>query len=320
MQSFLNRFGMLSCGGFYFLRRAGMKCIVQGVLLVSLAGAACGYDVAVSPARPTGGEGFLLTVSSAGADGCEVLFKGKTYVPWQAAAGQREIFLPVTITDAGPLNIVIRPRPGGGGGTPATAHVTVTKRNVPRIHLTASDEKMRDRQPSVAAHQKAVLAALRTRSDVRYWSDGFVLPLENAISTPFALHRQGSSYSYYHKGLDFSAPGGTTVKAANDGRVILSRDQLNIYGNTMIVDHGQGVVTCYFHLRDRLKQKGDSVHRNEVIARVGSSGWATGPHLHFGVYLQGEPVDPVWWKRFTAAQATVVQTEGVPVSDAAAIQ
>lgn len=297
-----------------------MKRMVLAVLLVGVPVAVCGYDVAVTPARPTGGEGFLLTVTGAGADACEVVFKDKTHVPWQSADGAREIYLPVKITDAGPQKIVIRPRPGISGGTPSTAQVTVAKRNVPLIRLTTTDEKMRDRQPSVKEHQNAVLAGLRTKSAVRHWADGFVLPLDQPISTPFALHRKGASYSYHHKGLDFSAPTGTPVKAANDGRVILSRDSLNIYGNTMIIDHGQGVVTCYFHLSKRLKQEGDSVTRNDVIAQVGSSGWATGPHLHFGVYLQGEPVDPVWWTRFTVRRDDSSRAGGSPALPSAVIQ
>lgn len=289
-----------------------MKRMALVVLLVGVAGVVCGYDVAVTPARPTGGEGFLLTVAGAGAEGCEVVFKGNTHAPWLGSTGAREIYLPVKITDAGPQQIVVRPRTGINGGAPATAHVTVAKRNVPLIRLTSSDEKLRDRQPPVADHQKAVLTALRTKSAVRYWVDGFVLPLGHTISTPFALHRKGASYSYHHKGLDFSAPSGTPVKAANDGRVILSRDNLNIYGNTMIIDHGQGVVTCYFHLSKRLKQEGGRVTRNDVIAQVGSTGWATGPHLHFGVYLQGEPVDPVWWTRFTIHQHDASRADGSP--------
>lgn len=271
------------------------------LVVAACSGQVCGYDVAVTPARPTGGEGFLLTVSGAGADGCEAVFKGKTHVPWQRADGAREIYLPVKIMDAGPQKILIRPRPGVDGVT-ATAQVTVEKRNVPLIRLTPSDEKMRDRQPAVKEHQNAVLTGLRTKSAVKHWKGGFHLPLSHPVSTPFALHRAGASYSYHHKGLDFSAPAGTPVTAANDGKVILSRDNLNMYGATMIIDHGQGVVTCYFHLSKRLKRAGDTVSRDEVIALVGSSGWATGPHLHFGVYIQGEPVDPVWWTQFTAGR------------------
>ncbi len=71
----------------------------------------------------------------------------------------------------------------------------------------------------------------------------------------------------------------------------------------MMIDHGQGVVSCYFHLNKFLKQEGDTVARGEAVAETGKSGWATGPHLHFGIYLQGDAVDPLWWIKYSNKKA-----------------
>lgn len=268
-------------------------------LMLCVPVSALGYDVTLLPPAPVGGEGVLLTVAGEGLESCEVRYNGKVYRPWKTDAGARELYLPVGIEDKGAKEIKVRRKPQAADADEKVITLEVAARSVETVALTPDDESMRDRQPAVANQQKTVLSALKKKSAKKYWSKGFVLPLGNRISTCFALHRKGAKYSYYHKGLDISAPAGTAVKAGNAGRVIVSRKNLNMYGNTIIIDHGQGVVSCYFHLRSRLKKEGDRVARNEVIGRVGSSGWATGPHLHYGVYLQGAPVDPVWWTRFT---------------------
>jgi murein DD-endopeptidase MepM/ murein hydrolase activator NlpD len=67
-------------------------------------------------------------------------------------------------------------------------------------------------------------------------------------------------------------------------------------GKTLIVDHGQGVMTAYFHLDTVLVRKGDLVRAGKTLGRVGATGLATGPHLHYGVYVHGQDVDPAAWQ------------------------
>jgi murein DD-endopeptidase MepM/ murein hydrolase activator NlpD len=124
------------------------------------------------------------------------------------------------------------------------------------------------------------------------------LAVKAKITTRFALLRKAKTYQYFHKGVDFSIPTGTPVKAMNSGKIIFAKSGLNVYGVAMVVDHGQGVTSCYFHLNKLLKKEGETVEKGEIIAESGATGWATGPHLHFGLYLQGEAVDPFWWIKF----------------------
>lgn len=272
---------------------------IAALLIIGGAYTCCSaFEVDVYPKDPGGGEGILVRITGEPRDDYRVTFNGKTHIPFAASGRASELFLPLGIEERGQKVLTVT-RLSGPMDEAKNVVITVRGRVKAAVQLRASDEGMRDKQPMVETQNTLVLDTLRSLSSERRWGGGFILPLTHPISTRFAVHRQGKTYSYYHKGLDFSAPSGTVVKAMNDGTVILSEKDLNVYGNTLIVDHGQGVVTCYFHLSRLLKFAGDTVNKGEPIAKVGASGWATGPHLHMGVYLQGQAVDPLWWVRFT---------------------
>jgi len=106
----------------------------------------------------------------------------------------------------------------------------------------------------------------------------------------------------FHAGIDIGAPGGTDILAAEDG-IVIQAGMYGGYGNTVIINHGvdssgKELWTLYAHASKVLVKKGDSVKKGDVIAKVGTTGRSTGNHLHFGVYLNEEAVDPKKYVNF----------------------
>jgi murein DD-endopeptidase MepM/ murein hydrolase activator NlpD len=98
-------------------------------------------------------------------------------------------------------------------------------------------------------------------------------------------------YQRFHSGLDFGATYGSTIRAAESGVVIFA-GWYGGYGNTVVIDHGHGISTLYGHTSEMYVTEGQAVQRGQAVAAVGSTGLSTGPHLHFEVRQNGEPVDP----------------------------
>lgn len=94
-----------------------------------------------------------------------------------------------------------------------------------------------------------------------------------------------------HEGLDFAAPRGATIRAASGG-IVERAEYVNGYGRMVVIDHGNGIQTRYAHASSLAVKAGDLVRKGQVIAKVGSTGRSTGPHLHFEVRMAGHPLDP----------------------------
>ncbi|WP_307394703.1 murein hydrolase activator EnvC family protein [Bacillus horti] len=144
------------------------------------------------------------------------------------------------------------------------------------------------------ANQKAV--AQKELEDLR-WDGIFAWPVPNSkrITSHFGLRKDPfTGQTRGHNGMDIGAPQGTTIVAAASG-VVLVAEYLNGYGNTVIVEHGDGIRTLYGHIRNGgiVVSVGDRVDREQKIAEVGSTGRSTGPHLHFEVHKNGVQTDPV---------------------------
>lgn len=118
----------------------------------------------------------------------------------------------------------------------------------------------------------------------------FLWPVTGRITSPFGYRYIFGSNSF-HSGLDIANSSGTPIAAAADGTVLFSGTK-GSYGNLIRVDHGNGFITCYAHCSQLLVQAGEQVSQGQTIGLVGSTGRSTGPHLHFEVRWQEEPIDP----------------------------
>ncbi len=150
--------------------------------------------------------------------------------------------------------------------------------------------------------EKSLVAqALNSESSNKLWSSKFIFPSSGRKSTVYGVKRKinGSlDPDYFHKGLDFAASTGSNVIAPENGKVILAGYQPKgfvVNGNCIFLDHGQGVITAYLHLSEISTKEGDFIKKGQIIGKVGSSGIASGPHLHWGLYVHGMTVDPLVW-------------------------
>ncbi|MBS7527482.1 M23 family metallopeptidase [Fusibacter paucivorans] len=175
--------------------------------------------------------------------------------------------------------------------------VTVTARNFNIQHLII-DETVAQSTRNDAAYEEfdALFDPVRTRSSPKTLTSGdYILPATGRLSTEFGETRDvnGAMTTYRHSGLDIAAPNGTPVAATNSGNIVFS-DFLTLTGNTIVIDHGAGIFSTYFHLSERLCQKGEFVEKGSIIGNVGSTGFSTGPHLHFILSFYDVNFEPGW--------------------------
>ncbi|NLT95075.1 MAG: peptidoglycan DD-metalloendopeptidase family protein [Clostridia bacterium] len=122
-------------------------------------------------------------------------------------------------------------------------------------------------------------------------------PGQYRVTSPYGsrIHPITKKQSF-HTGVDIAAPYGSNIVAAANGKVLFAGWQ-GAYGNTIIIDHGGGFATMYAHQSQFLVKAGDTVKMNQPIGKIGTSGWSTGPHLHFEVRINGDHVNPTKYLR-----------------------
>jgi hypothetical protein len=128
----------------------------------------------------------------------------------------------------------------------------------------------------------------------RYWEGVFDVPAEGRVSTEFGTIRYTNgnyANSRSHNGMDIAAPEGSPVRAPNAGRVVMAERLLNT-GNTVVIEHGGGLKSYYFHMSRLDVNPGDTVKKGDLIGAVGTTGYSTGPHLHYEIRIGDKPVSP----------------------------
>lgn len=142
--------------------------------------------------------------------------------------------------------------------------------------------------PSAASHPSGTVIESYRQTPIAQPKESFTWPVRGEVIADF-----GSKIGYTkNKGIDIQASPGSAVKAANSGQVVFKDDLFRGYGRTVIIDHGNNYQTVYAYNSEILVNVGDIVNKNDVIAKVGSSGRAKLPSLHFEIRRDGEPQNP----------------------------
>jgi len=173
--------------------------------------------------------------------------------------------------------------------------IHVLPKDFPIQHLTISTEIQQATQNDAAyeEYDKYVGAVRKTNTPVKMWEGIFIQPVEGRISTEFGMRRfvNNAPTSYRHSGIDIAADKGVPIKASNSGKVILSR-YLTLTGNTVLIDHGYGIISWYYHMDTISVNEGDMIEKGQIIGTVGSTGFSTGPHLHFSISVHDVFANP----------------------------
>ena len=158
--------------------------------------------------------------------------------------------------------------------------------------------KGKDNFISSPGEEETVQKAKATLTPHQYWLGQFLKPSQARTSSPYGVRRRVNGKllpDYFHSGQDFAGAIGSPITACANGKVIISKWGWRLHGNTVAIDHGQGVVSFYIHMSKILVKEGDMVSAGQKIGLIGATGRASGPHLHFSLYVNNNAVNPWNW-------------------------
>jgi murein DD-endopeptidase MepM/ murein hydrolase activator NlpD len=231
------------------------------------------------------------------ATGPTVVMNQKPYPTFAIGPNRYRALLPTTPLDP-PGNVSIQVN---AGSTP-TQTLTAQLRN--RDFPTQSIWLSGDSDSLGTDHEFDRVDAFKALvTPDKLWNGAFQRPNQGEITTVYGVRRYYNgefAQDYFHRGVDYAGPTGDPVVSPAAGRIALVgrvEDGFELHGNTIGIDHGQGVLSIMLHLSRIDVKEGDVVQAGQRIGAVGGTGAVTGPHLHWGLYVNGASVDPVPWRQ-----------------------
>ena len=272
-------------------RMITLLLFVSMALIIPASVSAGTFTVEVSPKNLYQGDAFLVTVTGeefsgppSGSFAKQDLVFGECGDGLYCAVGAVDI-----TTKPGRHSMRI-----SAGKREKTAVFSVKGAHFPEIRLSLPEDKVSlspEDLERVERENGRLQRVFGTVTD-RLWKGSFMVPLKNTVSAGFGTKRiMNKKMVSVHRGVDIRGKAGERIKASNNGRIVLA-EELFFGGNTIIIDHGQGLYTIYMHLSEFNRGLKDLISKGDVIGYVGSTGRSTGPHLHFGVKVNTVSVNP----------------------------
>lgn len=181
---------------------------------------------------------------------------------------------------------------GGQGGpfiAPNIQNLTYVLDNLER-RIAIHQENLENLREALTTQQQGLAAEAGTQTWGQITTRPYGLPGNGSISSPYGFRWNGTDF---HPGVDIACDYGSPIRATADGTVITAGWNSGGYGNMVDIDHGNGIVTRYGHASSVVVSAGQYVRRGQVIAYVGSTGYSTGPHVHYEIRVNDRPVDPL---------------------------
>ena len=198
-------------------------------------------------------------------------------------------------TDPGTYQLVISAKSRSGKTVKGRYRIRIKERDFGEQRITLPEEMVEldeDTLKQVEDEEKKVKEIWTKERSDRLWRGKFIKPLDGEVISPFGVRRILNDLPRNrHSGVDLEAGMGEEIRSSNAGIVVLV-DELYFSGKSVVVDHGRGLYTMYFHLSRIDVEEGQRVKKGEVLGLAGSTRRSTGPHLHWGVRLHDARVDP----------------------------
>jgi murein DD-endopeptidase MepM/ murein hydrolase activator NlpD len=257
-------------------------------------------EVKILPEKPRLGDTLSVVIDLESQDkpgNPTVTVAEKAYPSFEIAPNKYRAFIPSTpLEKSGVRKVTI----SGDGQRQRNLAVYLSDRKFPVQRITLPPGKAGVSATEYELQRVKELKALQTPE--KYWNNTFLTPNAGRTSTGYGVRRYYNGVfakDYYHRGQDYAGAAGSSVITPASGRVALVgkvSQGFRVHGNVIGIDHGQGVVSIFMHLSGIDVKEGDFVKAGQRIGAVGSTGASTGPHLHWGLYVNGQSVDPLPWK------------------------
>ena len=272
-----------------------VTCLAGAVVLPAYPASAAGMSIAVSTRNPALGDPVVVEVAAnAVVDNLALRWKGADWPMREIAPGRYEGLIGVDLDDpAGPA-VVAAEGLLRGVRVRAEVRLTISPRKfaVQEMTLPKGMAEFDDATLVRIGAEAAELSRRFSRVTPPRWRTPFLPPVEEYRPANFGARRViNGNPRMPHSAVDITLPTGTPVRAIADGQVAFAAEQF-FGGRSVVIDHGSGVFSVYYHLEEFSVAEGEEISRGDRIGSVGATGRATGPHLHFGVRVPGGRVDP----------------------------